>query len=471
MQIPKNGRIAIVDDNFSQALPLMELFGKARLPYLYYDGSVRGLPDEGSAANDIRLLFLDIYLNGDSIRPEKELRSSLIGVINRVISFNNYPYLLIFWSRHDKDHAAMVEDIFRNELRGKAPISLLSLEKTDYFELTSEKTILHEAMIPELMGRIERAIDSIDTYGNLLSWENLVHDAADKTLEEIFSFEDLHESWGEKSSKLFHKLGLSYSGKNLNSMSPSQSVKSAFMSFNFVFNDSLEYEISSRIDEKYKFSQINEVDISDVSSKINKKLLFATENTDKTSPGIVSLVDIKMHEYAKLLHLCILMGKILEEKSEIIFEKTMGIVDKEVEKKLKNKLIDIFFKEIKLLIKDTWLPVEVNVTPICDFAQGKEEYSRLIPGILIESKYRHYLDAKSEAIFISPEFSLQLEKFDKRIDGTYILVLDYRFFTSTPKREMPQRFNPILRVRQQLLTEIQSKLSRHISRQGILFFD
>jgi hypothetical protein len=38
--IPINGRIAIVDDQPEQALPIMNLFAKLQIPYVYYDSQV-----------------------------------------------------------------------------------------------------------------------------------------------------------------------------------------------------------------------------------------------------------------------------------------------------------------------------------------------------------------------------------------------------------------------------------------------
>ena len=37
--IPLNGRIAIVDDQIEQALPLMRVFAKNNIPYVYYKGT------------------------------------------------------------------------------------------------------------------------------------------------------------------------------------------------------------------------------------------------------------------------------------------------------------------------------------------------------------------------------------------------------------------------------------------------
>ena len=63
MNIPLNGRIAIIDDQFNQALPLINILSQNQTPHTYFSGDVNFLPKEGENLNDIRVLFLDINLS------------------------------------------------------------------------------------------------------------------------------------------------------------------------------------------------------------------------------------------------------------------------------------------------------------------------------------------------------------------------------------------------------------------------
>ena len=38
MSLPLNGRIAIIDNELDQAIPLMRVFAKNHLPYVFYKG-------------------------------------------------------------------------------------------------------------------------------------------------------------------------------------------------------------------------------------------------------------------------------------------------------------------------------------------------------------------------------------------------------------------------------------------------
>ena len=112
--IPINGRIAIVDDQIEQALPLMRVLSKNNIPYVYYKGNdMNYLPK--NPENDIRILFLDLNLLGGKDNQPKDIRSTLFSVISRIISPNNYPYVLILWSRQEKEYKEMLESLFDND--------------------------------------------------------------------------------------------------------------------------------------------------------------------------------------------------------------------------------------------------------------------------------------------------------------------------------------------------------------------
>ena len=121
--IPLNGRIAIVDDVIEQALPLMRVLSKNNIPYVFYQGNnVDFLPEESE--NDIRILFLDLNLLGGRDANPKEIRSVLFNTIKKIISPNNYPYVLILWSRQENEYKEMLEELFNNELKQCAPITI-----------------------------------------------------------------------------------------------------------------------------------------------------------------------------------------------------------------------------------------------------------------------------------------------------------------------------------------------------------
>ena len=89
-------------------------------------------------------------------------------------------------------------------------------------------------------------------------------------------------------------------------------------------------------------------------------------------------------------------------------------------------------------------------------------FHRLLRGIIVESKFAASF-YQNEALFITPSFK----------NGTLnvCIILDFRHFFCLKSIKLSKNLKPQFRARQQLLAEVQSKLARHISRQGVLFLD
>ena len=464
--VPFNGRIAIVDDKIEQSMPLIELFGKHQFPYLYYSGNINGLPEEGKTFNDIRILFLDIYLTGEQIRSKTEIKSTIYSVINRLISENNYPYLLIYWSRHENEHGEIVESLFQNELSKKQPINILSIQKSDFFSISGEKTEDFDEKILGLISRIEKAIEKYPIFNYLIRWENLIHISADKTLEDIFKTEENHELWNDNSKYLFFKLASSFAGKNLVNFSAIDKIKNAFYSLNQVFIDSLEYSISTLFSGNFDDLDASHTTNPNILFTLNKKILLSDGVEDKYLSGMVYKIESEKHNYSEILNFSINRNFLFEKNKENICERIKEIVETKVLKKEKKKVQNEIMEKLKSDIKQDFVSIEINVTPICDYVQCKCVYYRMIPGLIINSKYFEYFNKLSEAIYISPFIKV----FSNSAEN-YFLLFDFRFFTSISKNEFNEKMIPIFKIRQNLLSEIQSRLSRHINRQGILFLE
>lgn len=278
-------------------------------------------------------------------------------------------------------------------------------------------------------------------------------------MQEIFSSYHSFDSWTNNANHLINKLGISYSGKAFFDQNSSEKIKSAYNSLTYLVNDTLEKNVNS-----YDIDNVQELTITDSKDSklesfhsINRKLLFSDDNESCEYPGAVMEDQNPKTEaiFLELLNNSFSRSKIENDLTEDeIKDKTYAKINNIINKKSSSKR-----KEIR----ESWKRIYLSVTPLCDYVQNKYKYNRCVKGMIIDSKHLDYLDTKSEAIFISPKFLL---------DGiSCIMVLHYRYFFTSNKAGNLKYLNPLFRARQQLLSEIQSKLSRHISRQGILFLD
>jgi hypothetical protein len=457
MNIPLNGRIAIIDDKIDQALPLINALAQKRCSYSYYSGEVKFLPNPGESINDIRILFLDINLIDDAVHTDKELKARLVPVLSRIISKDNYPYVLIYWSRNEAEHGDLVKNIFEEDLKDRKPIAFLSQNKLAYFDLDGATTKYFDEKLQGLFEAIDNVLNNHKAYNYLIGWENQVHYSADKTLQEIFQ---ISENWSDNASYLINKLGESYSGRNAyKSQLPEGKIKSSFQAFNNVFYDTLEYSINNSSlgmasDLEYDHQLANKDNIY----AINKKLLISDESDVMEYSGSVTEDSNEKTNKAfeDLLNNAFNRGKVAAEVRGSATGN--GKTAKEID-----KLINDECSKRRREIRESWKKIYFVVTPLCDYVQSKAYNVRVVKGMLIKADLLGLIDEKSEAIFISPKFKYNDEK--------YAIVLHFRYFFTSSGGKGIKGLKTLFRVRQQILSEIQSKLARHVSRQGVLFLE
>ncbi len=456
MFLPINGRIAIIDNEIKEVEPLFKVFSKNRIPYVFIKGDEQEyLPDESDETNDIRIIFLDLNLLGNRTPTDKEVKSTLYSVLKRVISKNNFPYSIILWSKQEQQYKKLVEELFNDTLSDRKPISIEEFIKSDFFNLDEEVLETDKDIIEE----VKKILLLHQAYSTLIYWENKVHKSADITLQNIFSsYDDL--TWVDKTNFVVSKLGEGYLGnKNYSKSNYIEKTKGSLQAFNNVFSDTLEYNIyncPNLYDQpvlEYDEAMFNK---SELLATINSKLLYSKSDTHIDYTGTVSEDE--------------------NPKSDKIFETILNntfdrySVQNEI-KEIKEALTDRE-KQVSALaskkrkeIRKNWQKIYVVLTPLCDKVQNKNVNSRVVKGFIMNAEYVKYIDKRSEALFISPPF------FDEDLKLIRVLVFNFRYFFTFQDPSLVKDINPLFRLRFSMVAELQSKLSRHINRQGILFVE
>jgi len=456
MSIPLNGRIAIIDDQFEQALPLIKILSQNQNPHTYFSGDLKFLPKDGENLNDIRVLFLDINLIDNSTHPDKTLKAKLVPVLKRVISTKNFPYAIVYWSRQESEYNDLIKEMFSTDLSDRKPIAFMSATKSDFFEF--DGTIIEGAdgKIDLLFEKIKDLLDTDPAYSYLLNWENEIHASVDGTLQDVFSSYHEFDDWTNNANYIINKLGISYSGKAFSSQDAEDKIKSSFNALNIVLSDTIENAINVNAIENAQILVESKNTVADNIYSINSKLLLNGEKEPVDYPGaVVEALDSEVDSLFK----DILNNSVNRKVIQVQIESSNP--DKEAPEI--QKLTDKEAKRVRGEIRETWKKIYFSVTPLCDYVQNKADYNRCVHGMLIEADKKEFIDDKSEAIFVSPTFSYE--------NVNYVLVLHFRYFFTVRRPIKAENLNSLFRVRLQLLSEVQSKLARHVSRQGILFLD
>jgi len=270
----------------------------------------------------------------------------------------------------------------------------------------------------------------VDIFKVFINWENLIHEAASKTVNEVSRFTEYDDNWNDEMKKIFYNLAKAWAGRMIENRENAGKIRSALYSFHQLFSDVFERELQRF---EIEDAPLREVDIEDdmVRGKINFRILMDNNIGEKIYPGNVYKEEISDAEFIK---------GILNENRE----------------------------EVLNIIVENSIPIIAEVTPVCDFVQRKVKLNRLIKGVLIPDSVDNHTDIwrriKKSALFtyVSPVI---------HYDGkNYKMVLDFRYFTSF-ESDILRGMEVLFRIRKELLWDIQIKLSHHINRTGVFYLE
>lgn len=471
--LPQNGRIVIVDDQIEQALPLMKYFSKNKVPFTYFDGSAENLPEQGF--DDIRILFLDVNLAGDTIPEHYDFRK-LQGRVNKLIHIVSHPYLLVIWSRDPKLFDKFEVFFEAIKLKDKKPIATIFLDKINFFGLDGEEK---GGNFEDLGSELLRKLDNYPELQCILHWESIVHQATNEIASIFFPKFGEYESWSEETKKMFTQFSKASLGKYFSDVDAHTRINSAFEVIHQVFMDELETRFY-KANKKLKLEGLT-IPNTSPNFKINTKLLIQyQDHLNNDYPG--SLIVLNNND-APTFFSNVVDQEQLNHAVCKIYDSEQKSVDKKFDELTPNQKKSKCSAYKKEKINEYLQKVQLRIDPLCDYVQKKIQHSKCVDGILIPEIAHNLIDKRSEAIYISPIFEYQ--------GNNVALVIDFRTFQTkavvkessklekTTFDEQSQLVDvlensldedkAIFRLRSALLADIQSKFARHANRQGLLY--
>jgi hypothetical protein len=119
--------------------------------------------------------------------------------------------------------------------------------------------------------------------------------------------------------------------------------------------------------------------------------------------------------------------------------------------------IDSYPQKNSFLEKLKYILLEVS--PSCDYAQDKWKLHRVILGVMWPENDLKKIKKTADYIYFSPIFEVE--------GKIYKFVFDLRYLTTLSFGELKDK-EPALRIRHDLLIDIQSKVAGHINRPGVI---
>lgn len=461
MILPESGRVVIIDDKFGEVLPLIRILSRERVAVTYFSGKEKELPDE--PFTDVRIVFLDIVLEGVDPLDDKTIISTLTNVVGRIVSKENGPFVLAVWTKEPKKveliknalrkagYYFIVVDLEKNLFFSKddnewcikkSEIKELETKlkeepgEVDIFNFFREKEdgewVFMEDQIGELEKDLGKKLREMDIFKVFIQWENVVHEATSETVNEVSKFSEYNENWNNEMKKIFYNLAKAWLGKLIEETGNDEKVRGAFYTFHRIFVDILEKRLKRMDIPDIEFKK---EDLEDqIKGRINSYILIEKIHRDDIYPGNVYKTEKEIQDISDLIDDCFNNNE-----------------------------------EIKEELTKVSIPVIVEVSPVCDLVQQKIRKYRYVSGLLCPKSFKvdgrevcvkNKLKRSALFLYITPIIQYN--------EDPFILILNFKYFSSADEDFFSKK-EFLFRIRKELLSDIQIKLASHINRTGVLY--
>lgn len=427
-------RFAVIDDRKEHIEKIKSAFDVIGAPCL---GVV--FPDvKSDSLHGVRVLFVDLHLLPGSSASEGAAKNYavILSILETYIDPDGGPYILVLWTSYPEERDALVryidERISPEKIKVK-PISIIGLNKAEFFDLTD----LKDKSTSSLHDKIMEHINSVPQLAALLNWEGCVGGASGRTLAALMDVLPMEERTAPKVSAALDALLSSLAEEAYGS----HAEKNKYDAINAALSPLLvDCVLNQKGDENTE--QIWERAITlmsggksaiDVAGKINKMIHLAVPNSEKmtaTSWGAVIPLPSGW------------------EKDDAMLAK-FGL-----------KLEDVMLKEFNINAehREVCRPRLVRLGAACDYAQDK---IGPIPYILcLEMPDYKNSNKPKEAEWKSPVL-----KFNGK-DEAFVLKAHARLIISLLPKDV-EGVKPLYRIREQLLMDLMAKVGSYTTRPGV----
>ncbi len=455
MNLPKTGRVVIIDDDESEALPLIKTLSQNGISSLFFTEKLEDLPS--TPLNSIRVVFLDFELGTEGQQIKTKL-STIKSILSKIISEQNGPYIIIAWTKF-KNRVPQI----RKVLNDNPPYLILAIDKGECRDSNTGDFDLE--LITE---KIKPEVEKIGMFKVFNIWEELISYSSHQVINDISSLYPLNRNWHKSVSKVFFELARAYSGEQLTPNDISDILNNSLLAFNSVFTDTIERNISGNTWEP-SITTIEQNGVIDIKTlaKINTKLhLIDKPPSNPLRPGFIFNITLSSAQKKKMINEFKvptdevekeMFAHSISKRKEEIFNSSGRIDDLGLKSKFR-----VYKTSLAKQILNKTSSVQIEISPECDFIQSKQRTHRFITGLLWPYRYSKLLRTRADYMYISPVYLI------RHIPHQFIF--DVRYVTSKPL-DRSLRAKVICGVRKEILLEIQSYLTRHINRPGVLFLD
>ena len=446
--LPRYGRVVLVDDHYNEVIMIQHFLAEHGIPYIFYDYAEMQDMDI-QKVDGIRLLFLDIRLE-DGTTDEKTINSILAFTVEKIIPVKNGPYGIVLWTnefdRRDSVAGYLEENLNENETT--RPLFISAIDKKDFSDGNYEELVeeinkkYDEQKMISFMTEIEnRTMEIPSRILKMISYD-FVQNIDNSELEKLFlrfvsceQGENCASSQGATRTILRQWVGL-IKDRYMEIVSDEEFVRkiASYWTFDFTNQDELK-----NVNKEKTLEQV-----ADVNTSLNVNIhADASENV----PG-----KVYRHNDSKTLAI----------HKDVLYKSTFS------SKKEGNTFgeLAIKYNSAPQVLKLT--PIEMDITPNCDYAQAKNHMLRTVYGYIVNvenvggitvKKINNVLREKSyDYIYITPVF---------KVNGIKcLLMLNTKMLYIEP-HGYQEKLEYVFRLNEEITNEIRKKAAENILRLGI----
>lgn len=357
-----------------------------------------------------KIIFLDLYVSETSSDLKGNI-AEIRKILANIIGMDYGTYGIVLWSAHTNEIDDLKAKIQLDADKYTLPAFIVGLDKTSYIKSGNFNNLLSD---------LDKALNENTAAHFFIQWDSLVREGKDKTIKNIYSLAKDYSTQEKDLKFILSKLAQNYTGVSGDNLDGYDLEHDAIKAF----SDMLHYEVvanfksqNSLFENKVEFSGEKE-DENLIYAKINSRILLDTINLSQE---------------------VVIPGNIYEIKD-----------------------IESVFKLSK--IPENSIPIAIEITPPCDFANKSKVKSRLIGGFVSDFSRTKKDKFKKEYFYkeIWP-----IEPHDG--DGAKLMIFDFRYFGSINDDELknPEMYKVMYRAKDKLFADILQKLSSHTARLGL----
>jgi hypothetical protein len=445
-------RTLIVDNDTNEATLLLQSLSRTGQGAMWIDGQFENYPP--APLKGVRLIFVDLFMLDESasLSPEDQIRNTA-EMVYKVCDINSGPIVLALWTKNPEH-----ENEFREALNGITPIQncvrLKTIQKAN-FGIGAGQTPNADD-IEKLTAEISSSFEILGSLRHMVTWEKITDVATIDTINRITRVAD--EVLQEKKSVANYSYDNAY--RDLLAKIIHAHLDGDIAPEEDLLLTSLCIALNNLLADRVEHSNV-----SGSGRPSDCKDIYSALVGEDGKPLKVSLGSRPNARLNSVIHL----SKQFNNPASGLIQIFDGDVATLVS--IAGVKIDRLRNGDHLMINETSKLVLLDVTPDCDYVNGKVGFSWLIAGTLTA-----FADGRKSTR--QPEYGLQIgplafeedEKDSWLNDKMWCLNFDARYRFSAADSDLGTGWRPFRRIRSSMMADYRRRLANHAARSGTVVF-